>query len=282
MCNNPAPKRFWFLETQAAVVCGSWIFVNFAGNPKNTMGILRHIPNFLTLMNLLMGLAGLLLVMQRNPAYASLLIFAAAVFDLLDGMAARALNVRSELGKQLDSLADLVSFGVLPAFILFRVLEFRLLGFSGTAWTIAAYIPLLIPLFAALRLARFNIDTRQEDSFIGLPTPAAALWVASLEAPGGLATLTGGLSLSGYLFHPATLCGFSIMLCGLMVSNTRLFSLKMKRLSFSAYPRQWVLILLSVLLLVFFRASGIGMAILLYVALSLIFSARNSGPDTPV
>lgn len=233
------------------------------------MGISRHIPNFLTLMNLMMGLAGLLLVMQRNPAFASLMVFAAAVFDLLDGMAARALNVRSELGKQLDSLADLVSFGVLPGFILFRIMEFRLLGFSGPAWIVAGYIPLLIPLFAALRLARFNIDTRQEESFIGLPTPAAALWVASLEAPGGLVSLAGSLPVIDYFFHPTALLLFSALLCGLMVSDIRLFSLKMKRFSITAYPRQWVLILLSVLLLVFFRAAGIGMAILLYLSLSL-------------
>jgi CDP-diacylglycerol---serine O-phosphatidyltransferase len=160
------------------------------------MWLISNIPNFITLGNLLCGCIGILFVLEGNLMAGAGLVFLAALLDFLDGFLARLLKSFSELGKQLDSLADMVSFGVLPAFILFKTIQFSLLttgvnsvlsgdlsvvpGALGGTPFLAPFLALLIPVFSAWRLAKFNIDTRQTHGFIGLPTPANALFFASL------------------------------------------------------------------------------------------------------
>ncbi|NOX85322.1 MAG: CDP-diacylglycerol--serine O-phosphatidyltransferase, partial [Chlorobi bacterium] len=140
----------------------------------------KHIPNFITLLNLLSGVISIYFGFTGDLKLSALMIFVAAVFDFLDGLMARLLNAKSDIGLQLDSLADVVSFGVAPAFVLFQTI--RLVnGESGEeSLNYLAFTAFLIPLFAALRLAKFNIDENQATTFSGMPTPAVALYFASL------------------------------------------------------------------------------------------------------
>ena len=140
------------------------------------MSIRKHIPNAITSLNLLCGVIGIVLYWKNNDlAFAAML--AAMVFDFSDGLAARLLGVISPRGKELDSLADVVSFGVLPAIMMAGMADYL---YPGGAWRWLCAIPLLIAVFSALRLSKFNLDERQHDSFIGLPTPASALICGSL------------------------------------------------------------------------------------------------------
>ena len=143
------------------------------------MRIKDHIPNFITLLNLFAGLLSIYYGMIDELQFAGMMIFVAAVFDFFDGFAARLLNAKSEIGIQLDSLADMVSFGVAPAFILFHTIEFSIELTGISTWEYLPFTAFIIPLFAALRLAKFNIDEEQQTSFIGMPTPAVAILLAS-------------------------------------------------------------------------------------------------------
>lgn len=169
-------------------------------------------------MNLLCGVIGVIFTLDGRADIAFWLMLAAAVFDFCDGLAARALHAYSDIGKELDSLCDVVSFGVLPAIMMYSIL--RESCAESCFW---AYIPLCIAIFSALRLAKFNVDERQHDSFIGLPTPACALICGSLaysvimDANGFLARMAG----STY-FIPA----LSIVLSLLLVSEIPMFSMK--------------------------------------------------------
>ena len=134
----------------------------------------KHIPNALTSANLLCGMIGIVYVLGGEINFGAYFIFLAALFDFLDGFVARMLKVSSDIGKQLDSLADLVTFGVLPSFILFKMVE------SNTEIWILPFLVLIVAVFSAVRLAKFNIDERQSDRFIGVPTPANALLISTL------------------------------------------------------------------------------------------------------
>ena len=138
------------------------------------MSVTKHIPNTITSMNLLCGVLGVIASFNGRPDTAFLLMLAAAAFDFCDGLAARALGAYSDIGKELDSLSDVVSFGVLPAILLHRTM--LSLGCTGV-WV---YVPLILAVFSALRLAKFNVDPRQHESFIGLATPPSAMICGSL------------------------------------------------------------------------------------------------------
>lgn len=185
----------------------------------------RHLPNFLTLCNLSCGVLALALLLSGNPLrHAALLVLLAAVFDLLDGQVARALGVTSPLGKDLDSLADLVSFGVVPALVVFELMGMPQSGlFHQVPWL--RYLALLIAPLSALRLARFNHDSRQQVDFIGLPTPAHALfWVGwPLVMSGQQVQQPEGWVLP---VSEASFLIFLIVLPLLLNSGLRLFSLK--------------------------------------------------------
>lgn len=166
------------------------------------MSIKKHIPNTITLMNLLCGILGVISALDNNLQTAFLLMLAASVFDFCDGLAARALGAYSVIGKELDSLADMVSFGVLPAIMLMVA--------SGS------YIPLFLALMSAIRLAKFNVDERQSTDFIGVATPTAAIMSGAL--------CYSGISLPAW-FIPA----FAVVMGLLLVSEIPMFSIKIAK-----------------------------------------------------
>lgn len=176
-------------------------------------------------MNLLCGALGVIFTFQGELNIAFYLMLAAAVCDFLDGFAARMLKAYSAMGKELDSLADLVSFGLLPSLMLHRrLVEGGMTGF----WS---YIPLIIVVFSALRLAKFNVDDRQSEIFLGLPTPACAMWCGSLV----YAADHGVMSMAGLLHGQYMIPIASVVLALLLVSEIPMFSFKFKK--GSAYNR---------------------------------------------
>lgn len=184
------------------------------------MKITRYIPNAVTSMNLLSGVLGVMAVFADRPDAAFYLMIAAAVFDFCDGLAARALNAYSEIGKQLDSLSDLVSFGVLPALMLYRLM--CSLG-VGTVWCL---VPVLMALFAAFRLAKFNIDERQSENFLGLAVPACAMICGSFAY---YVSHDAESILTVWAATPWFIPAGSLVLSLLMVSGIPMFSMKWKK-----------------------------------------------------
>lgn len=183
--------------------------------------IVKNIPNTITSLNLLSGIAGILCAFSGRLDVSFLLMLAAAVFDFFDGFAARALGAYSPMGKELDSLADSVSFGLLPSLMLHRLMI--VLSGETSVW---CYIPLSIALFSVLRLAKFNIDERQSENFIGLATPASAMICGSLTYY--LLHQTDSYMVEwaqGHVFIPV----LSIVLSALMVSEIPMFSMKFKK-----------------------------------------------------
>lgn len=183
------------------------------------MGVVRHIPNSITSMNLLSGVMGVIFTLKGRPDIAFPLMLAAAVFDFCDGLAARLLHAYSDIGKELDSLADMVSFGVLPSLMLYKAKD----GVTP-AWI--AFIPLFLAAMSALRLAKFNIDERQSLNFIGLPTPSAAMICGSLayfisRTPDGI--------LAGWARGPIFIPLVAIVLGLLLVSEIPMFGMKIKK-----------------------------------------------------
>jgi CDP-diacylglycerol--serine O-phosphatidyltransferase len=184
-------------------------------------------------------------------------VVAACIFDFLDGFAARALHVTSAIGKELDSLADMVSFGVFPAIVTYVVLSSRI----DTPHAFG-FVPLLLIIFSAIRLAKFNIDERQSDSFIGLPTPAGALFMT------GLWLLPE--PFASWVSQPVVLVGITITVSFMLVAPMELFALKFKNFSWADNKIRFTFILLAVLLLTGWQAGGIPLIILFYIAISLL------------
>jgi len=218
--------------------------------------MLAFIPNLITLLNLLMGCFAIKFIFDNEPIMAVICIAIGLLADFLDGAVARMLKVSSELGKQLDSLADMVTFGVVPGMLLYYLLsqnsEFPYLGF-------------ILPLFAALRLGKFNLDTRQSDHFIGLPTPACTIFVVGLLLiyewnTYDLATITA---------HPTFLIATIIILSYLLVAELPLFSLKFKNLAWKTNEVRFSFVAVSLLLLLLFREVGLILSILIYLLLSI-------------
>ena len=204
--------------------------------------IVKSIPNSITSLNLICGSAGIICAFEGKLDISFILMLSAAVCDFFDGFSARALKAYSPMGKELDSLADMVSFGLLPAIILYRLMI--QMGGGNSVWN---YIPLIIAVFSALRLAKFNIDERQSESFIGLATPACAMICGSLayytmHEPDSYLTVWA----SGKVFIPL----LSIMLSALLVSEIPMFSLKSAKPVSKSSPlyRQRVTFLATILI----------------------------------
>jgi CDP-diacylglycerol---serine O-phosphatidyltransferase len=218
------------------------------------------IPGIITSLNLFSGSIATVLALGGEIKIAVVLVVIAAVFDFIDGFVARMLDAVSEFGKQLDSLADLVSFGMAPAALLYRLAENHQLYNDYVGMFV-----FIIPVFSSIRLAKFNTDENQNTEFSGLPTPASALfcisvvWYCSNESN----TITESI-LNQYFF-----AGMIISICILMVSKIRLFSLKISGKS-SGYFWQILFLVLSVLLLITFKVLGLSFVIILYLALSII------------
>lgn len=221
-----------------------------------------HIPNALTALNLVFGCFSIIDALQGNLTEASLWIGGAAILDFFDGFVARLLKVGSELGKQLDSLADVVSFGVAPGMICYAMAG----QCFGEGFCINKYLPFLIPAFSAVRLAKFNIDTRQSDSFIGLPTPANALFIASIP----FIIQHNSLGI-GWLFeHRYFLIFFPLLSAYLLVAELPLLALKFKHFKWIGNQFRYILILTSILSVIFFQYLGVALAIVFYVLLSVL------------
>jgi CDP-diacylglycerol--serine O-phosphatidyltransferase len=224
------------------------------------------LPNAITCLNLLAGCLAIERTFQADFTGAFLLVALAAVFDFLDGFCARLLKSYSEVGKQLDSLADMVSFGAAPAFALFNLLRGR---FDGPE----IYSVFIVAAFSALRLAKFNLDTRQSDGFIGLPTPANTLLIVSLIflTGGGPAGEKGPLLF--LLDTPWWLIGLSIGLSLLLVSEVPMFSLKFKSFGWKGNEIRYLFLLFAAALLLVFKLGAVPMIVGGYILFSLLRAA---------
>jgi CDP-diacylglycerol---serine O-phosphatidyltransferase len=223
----------------------------------------KHIPNFITCANLFSGCVGIVLAFQGESVFAAYALFLAAIFDFFDGFASRVLKSFSGIGKDLDSLADMVSFGVLPSVILYQLfLQAPQIDKVSTYLNFSAF---LIPVFSALRLAKFNTDTRQAEIFIGLPTPANAILIASFPL-----ILQQYPSLSRYILNPYGLTIFIIVMCALLVAEMPLMSLKFKNRDFNRNIFRYLLLLFSAILILFFKFVAVPVVIFFYITLSII------------
>jgi CDP-diacylglycerol--serine O-phosphatidyltransferase len=207
----------------------------------------------------------------NNYSGAFLFIILAAVFDFLDGFCARLLKAYSPIGGQLDSLADVVSFGLAPGFVVFSFLNTVSAGtFFETSFL--PYSAFLIPVFSALRLAKFNIDTRQKDSFLGLPVPANALfWVSLIPA---IIPFIKGYEIAVCFIILILILAF----CLLMVSELPMFSLKFKSYSWEKNQWAYLLIGIAILLIILFRFFGISLAIICYILFSILKTKLHAAP----
>jgi CDP-diacylglycerol--serine O-phosphatidyltransferase len=232
--------------------------------------MIKAIPNVFTLTNLFCGCIAIVLVFNGAYTYASWLIILAAVFDFLDGTAARLLNARSEIGKQLDSLADVVSFGVAPASIMYALMV-NTMGYTVGGYLVLNALPaFFIALFSALRLAKFNIDDSQTLSFRGLPTPANALFISALPFIHLHAVTKGGLHamISSLFSNYYVLLGLVLVLSLLLVSNLPLMSLKSKSFSWKENQYKYIFLILSLIMGIFAGFAAAPFVLLLYIFLS--------------
>lgn len=230
--------------------------------------ITRHIPNTVTCLNLFSGCIACVMAFEAKYDLALGFIILSAIFDFFDGMLARTLKAYSAIGKDLDSLADDVSFGAAPSFIVFSL--FKEMHYPSCMEGIAPYFPylaFLIAVFSGLRLAKFNNDTRQTSSFVGLPVPANALFWGSL--------IYGSHSLLiSESFNPIYLLILVMLFSWLLVSEIPMFSLKFKNLSWKDNKVGFIFLIVCVPLLIFLGVSGFAAVIVWYIILSL-FTRKN-------
>jgi CDP-diacylglycerol---serine O-phosphatidyltransferase len=229
-----------------------------------------NIPNGVTLLNLFSGSIAVVLALSGHLNHASWFIFLAALFDFIDGFTARLLHARSEIGAQLDSLADVVSFGLAPAIIMYVLLDESpdLLQTSAGEFRLLPFIALFLALASAYRLARFNIDPGQNDRFYGLPTPAMGIFIAAV--PLAQNQYDGNELVAGFLSSQYTLLAAVIIFSWLMVSQIPMIAIKFKNLSWKENTYQFILLGLSAVLLVLFRFAGFAMSILMYITISVL------------
>lgn len=231
-------------------------------------------PNLLTSMNLICGSLAIYFVFIGTVKMAVVLMFAAAVFDFFDGFAARLLKVSGPLGKELDSLSDLVSFGLLPGFfvlyleshLLFDCEIFEISSFSIIE-ALLCLVSLMIPVFSALRLAKFNLDTRQTDHFIGLPTPANAIFFASITWSFFENGSWGSISHS---ICAVVLSVITILFSLLLVSELPMIALKFKNYKFKGNEFRYLVIFAFVAMIFLKGISGLWIAFLCYVFISVM------------
>ena len=223
--------------------------------------IKRNIPNIITLANLACGLFAILFAFEGDLVLSATFIFYGVFFDFFDGLLARTLKVGSGFGKQLDSLADMVTFGVAPGIIMYH-----LINLSIEESTLILFIGFLIPIFSAIRLAKFNVDEKQSTSFIGLPTPAAAIFVASLPLISKYQQLP---MFTDFRF----LIAISVILPLLLVAKIPLFSLKIKQgkdLKSKENIIRIIFLISCVILLFIFQFAAIPFIVILYLILSIL------------
>ncbi len=217
--------------------------------------MLKHIPNFLTCCNLVCGCLGILFLFEGTEIPIAYFVLIACVFDFFDGFAARLFKANSPIGKELDSLADMVSFGALPALFMYKTLTI------DPHFAYLPYLGLLIAVCSALRLAKFNIDETQSDSFKGLPTPANAIFITTIPF------LTQ--PIFDFVHTSVALSIITLVFSLLMGSRFDLFALKFKNFSWADNKIRFTFLILSVLLVAFLHWAALPLLILLYIAMSL-------------
>ncbi len=232
----------------------------------------KHLPNIITLFNLLSGLIALLFVFQQKWEFVFGFVLLGIAFDFIDGLTARYLKVSSEMGLQLDSLADMITSGIVPSFTMFFLIK-NSLNLKGDVIFSSDLIDLL-PLFgfavalgSAWRLAKFNIDERQTSSFIGLPTPANTLFIVSLP----IIFYHYNYDFTPYIYRPGILIFLSLLSAYALNMEVPLFSLKFKNFAWKNNLEKYLLIIVSLLLLIGLQIAAIPVIILVYIILSLAF-----------
>ncbi|MBX3163764.1 MAG: CDP-diacylglycerol--serine O-phosphatidyltransferase [Bacteroidetes bacterium] len=209
----------------------------------------KHIPNIITLGNLFCGCLAIVKIFEGDLIRAAYLVGIALICDFFDGFAARLLKVTSPIGKDLDSLADMVTFGVVPGLVMFHLNSSL------------SYFAFIIPIFSAIRLAKFNNDTRQTSSFIGLPTPANAALICSLPLAAG----ENYAQLDSWAYIPIVLIGSL-----LLVAEIPLFALKFKNFAWADNKIKYIFLVLCLVLLVALKFAAIPLIIILYILLSIV------------
>lgn len=231
------------------------------------MDIKKHIPNFLTLLNLLCGCIAIVFISEFRFNLAFYFVCLGIFFDFFDGFFARKFGVSGPLGVQLDSLADMVTSGVAPGFVMYQLLSYNG-SFMKTINDLSlfqfSYFGFIITLGACYRLANFNIDTRQSDSFIGLPTPANALFIMSLPL------IIGECHHDTLFFNTWVLIGITLLSAYVMNAEIPLFSLKIKEFSFQKYKLQIGFLAASVIMIFTLHYLAIPLIIVMYVVLSVV------------
>jgi CDP-diacylglycerol---serine O-phosphatidyltransferase len=230
------------------------------------MNIKKHIPNLITLGNLFCGCIALVFVAKFQFEKAFLFVCLGIFLDFFDGFFARLFKVSSPLGLQLDSLADMVTSGVVPGFVVFQM--FQGMEYDPNLISVFSAIGFIVTLGACYRLANFNIDTRQTDSFIGLPTPANALFILSLPFCFGEHLSTD--YDSNLLYKKIALVGISLLSAYIMNAEIPLFSLKIKSFNIKDNLLQIIFLVVSVILIAVFHFLGMALAIIFYVLLSVL------------
>ncbi|WP_339875980.1 CDP-alcohol phosphatidyltransferase family protein [Olleya marilimosa] len=244
------------------------------------MNIKAFIPNFITLLNLFSGSVAVIFAVNNHFIFAAFFVFLGIFFDFFDGLLARKLNVQSELGLQLDSLADMVTSGLVPGIVVFKLLELasnskavtpiddwsETMQWTGYTFNLLPFIGLFVTLASAYRLARFNIDIDQQNYFKGLPTPANALLILSLPL---ILEFQNNDLINSIILNKWFLIVLTILSCYILNSSVKLFALKFKNWSFKSNAVRYIFIILSIVLLVVLHFAAIPVIIILYILLSL-------------
>ena len=250
------------------------------------MSFKRHIPNLVTLLNLFAGCIAVIFAVNSNFIAAAIFVFLGIFFDFFDGLLARKLNVQSPLGIQLDSLADLVTSGVVPGIIMFKLISLTvdapdyseytdswnsIFHWQGFKMSVLPLIGLFIPLASAYRLAKFNLDEDQQTFFKGLPVPANTLLILSLPL---ILEYQNSDIMNSIIINKWFLIGLTFLSCYLLNSNIKLFALKFKDWSFKANSVRYIFLILSVVFLILLQFAAIPLIIILYIVLSLLNQSK--------
>ena len=246
------------------------------------MSVKRHIPNIVTLLNLFSGCIALIFAVYGNFIAAALFVFLGIFFDFFDGLLARKLNVQSPLGIQLDSLADLVTSGVVPGVIMFKLISLTIdapeystysdswnsiFHWQGFKLSVLPLVGLLIPLASAYRLAKFNLDEDQQTFFKGLPVPANTLMILSLPL---ILEYQNNDLMNSIIINKWFLIGLTLLSCYLLNSKIKLFALKFNNWSFANNATRYIFLMISIVMLIVLYFAAIPLIIALYIILSLL------------
>lgn len=243
----------------------------------------KHIPNIITSMNLLCGSLAVVAVLDGHVVLAAILVVSGAIFDFFDGFAARLLKVASPIGKELDSLADMVTFGLVPGLIVLRYLAnnsgvdgFEVNSFMEHPILLIAF---MIPIFSALRLAKFNVDDRQAYGFRGVPTPASALWFISIPLILNYMPYHLGWSGENAFVSNGYLIGSTVIISLLMVSDIPLMAMKFKNYGWKDNQAKYIFLISSVLLLIILQVLAIPAILSLYLIISIVSNLINKNKN---